>query len=50
MDPQIKDKLKEAEFFRGEMENSFQDDKKFKFVYSAFLSAGQSTLDYLVNP
>jgi hypothetical protein len=31
MDPQIKDKLEEAEFFFGERENSFQDNKKFKF-------------------
>lgn len=31
------------------MENSFQDDKRFKFMYSAFLNAGQSTLYYLFN-
>jgi hypothetical protein len=49
MDPQIKDKLEETESFLGEMENSFQDDKKFKYMYSAFLSSGQSTLYYLVS-
>lgn len=31
------------------MEKSFQDDRVFKFMYSAFLSASQSTLYYLVN-
>jgi hypothetical protein len=49
MDPQIQDKLEETEFFLGEMEKSFQDDNRFKFMYSAFLSAGQSTLYYLIS-
>jgi hypothetical protein len=49
MDSQIKYKLEEMAFFLDEMAKSFQDDDRFKFMYSAFLSAGQSTLYYLVT-
>jgi hypothetical protein len=49
MDKEIADKFKEAEFFLSEMENSLQDDDRFKYMYSAFLSAGQSTLYYLLT-
>lgn len=35
-------------FFFDEMEKSFQEDQRFRYMYSAFLCAGQSTLYYLI--
>ena len=49
MDSQIKYKKEEMAFFLDEMGKSFQEDQRFRYMYSAFLSAGQSTLYYLIT-
>jgi hypothetical protein len=49
MDSQIKYKKEEMAFFLDEMEKSFQEDQRFRYMYSAFLSAGQSALYYLIT-